>query len=92
MMNSESLKLQKVILYFEEYAMTCYFRHLQEIFKKAGIEVTKENRQELDKIIHKIVSTKYKDCPATGREVKKRIAQDEAGFVAELKATWKKRV
>jgi hypothetical protein len=38
------------------------------------------------------VSTKYKDCPATGREVKKRIAQDEAGFVAELKAAWKKRV
>jgi molecular chaperone GrpE (heat shock protein) len=92
MVNSESLKLQKAISYFEEYAMTCYFRILQEIFKKAGIEVTKENRQELDKIIHKIVSTKYKDCPATGREVKKRIAQDEAGFVAELKAAWKKRV
>jgi len=49
MVNSESLKLQKVSLYFEEYAMTCYFRPLQEIFKKAGIEVTKENRQGLDK-------------------------------------------
>jgi hypothetical protein len=92
MVNSESLKPQIVFLHFEEYAMTCYFRHLQEIFKKAGIKVTTENRQELDKIIHKIVSTKYKDCPATGREVKKRIAQDEAGFVAELKAAWKKRV
>jgi HEPN domain-containing protein len=92
MVNSESLKLPKAVLYLEEHAMTCYFRHLQEIFKKAGIEVTKENRQELDKIIHKIVSTRYKDCPATGREVKKRIAQDEAGFVAELKAAWKKRV
>jgi ribosomal protein L17 len=92
MVNSESLKLPKVLLYLEEHAMTCYFRILQGIFKKAGIEVTKENRQELDKIIHKIVSTKYKDCPATGREVKKRIAQDEAGFVAELKAAWKKRV
>lgn len=49
MVYSESLKLQKVSLYFEEYAMTCYFRYLQEISKKAGIEVTKENRQELDK-------------------------------------------
>jgi len=92
MVNSESLKLQKAISYFEEHEMTCYFRHLHEISKKAGIEVTKENRQELDKIIHKIVSTKYKNCPATGREVKKRITQDEAGFVSELKAAWKKRV
>lgn len=71
--------------------MTCYFRHLQEIFKKAGIEVTKENKQELDKIVHKIVSTKYKNCPATWKEVKKKIVEDEPGFVAQLKTEWKKR-
>jgi molecular chaperone GrpE (heat shock protein) len=45
--------------------MACYFRHLQDIFKKAQIEVTKENKQELDNVIHRIVATKYKDCPAT---------------------------
>ena len=71
--------------------MTCYFRHLDEIFKKAGIDVTKENKQELDKTIHKIVGTKYKDCPATWREVKKRILKDENGFVVQLKAEWKKK-
>lgn len=71
--------------------MTCYFRHLQEIFKKAGIEVTKENKQELDKIVHKIVNTKYKDCPAAWKEVKKRIVEDEPRFVAQLKTEWKKR-
>jgi hypothetical protein len=27
--------------------MTCYFRHLKEIFKKAGIEVTRENKREV---------------------------------------------
>lgn len=70
--------------------MTCYFRHLQAVFEKAGIEVTKENKQELDKLIHKIVSVKYKDCPNTGREVKKRIAADEEGFIAELKKQWSK--
>ena len=70
--------------------MTCYFRHLQAVFEKAGIEVTKENKQELDRLIHKIVSVKYKDCPNTGREVKKRIAADEEGFVAELKKQWSK--
>jgi ribosomal protein L17 len=70
--------------------LTCYFRHLQAVFEKAGIEVTKENKQELDKLIHKIVSVKYKDCPNTGREVKRRIAADEEGFIAELKKQWSK--
>jgi hypothetical protein len=32
--------------------MTCYFRHLKEIFKKAGIEVTSENKREVDRTIH----------------------------------------
>jgi hypothetical protein len=70
--------------------MTCYFRHLQGIFEKAGIEVTKENKREVDKMIHKIVNARYKDCPSAWKEVKKRIAEDEAGFVAELEAAWKK--
>ena len=29
------------------FVMTCYFRHLKEIFKKAGIEVTRENKREV---------------------------------------------
>lgn len=58
--------------------MTCYFRHLQEIFEKAGVEVTKENKKEVDKMIHKIVNARYKDCPSAWKEVKKRIAEDEA--------------
>jgi hypothetical protein len=37
------------------FVMTCYFRHLKEIFKKAGIEVTGENKREIDRIIHNIV-------------------------------------
>jgi hypothetical protein len=70
--------------------MTCYFRHLQDIFKKAGIEVTSANKREIDQIIHRIVGIRYKDCPATWKEVKKRIVNDEKGFVAELKTEWKK--
>ena len=27
------------------FVVTCYFRHLKEIFKKAGIEVTSENKR-----------------------------------------------
>jgi hypothetical protein len=71
--------------------MTCYFRHLKEVFKKAEIEVTSENKLEIDRIIHNIVGVKYKNCPATWREVKKRIAEDEEGFVTKLKEAWNRR-
>ena len=71
--------------------MTCYFRHLKEVFKKAGIEVTSENKHEVDRVIRNIVSVKYKDCPATWREVKKRLAEDEAEFVSMLKTAWNQR-
>lgn len=68
--------------------MTCYFRHLAEIFNKAGIEVTSDNRRELDKIIHNVVGVEYKNCSATWKEVKKRIAENEEAFVSKLKEKW----
>jgi hypothetical protein len=69
-------------------AMTCYFRHLEEAFKKAGIEVTPQNRKKIDRIIHDIVGVDYKNCPVAWRQVKNRIAEDEAGFVSMLKNAW----
>lgn len=72
--------------------MTCYFRHLQNILKKAEMEVTKENKREIDKVIHTIVSVEHKDCPATWKEVKKRITENEEGFVLILKEEWNKRI
>jgi len=71
--------------------VTCYFRHLNEIFNKAGIKVTSKNKRQIDRIIHSIVGVEYKNCPATWREVKKRIAEDETGFVSMLKDAWNKR-
>jgi len=68
--------------------MTCYFRHLSEVFKKAGIEITPQNKKHLDKVIHELVKTTYKDCPSTWREVKKRIAADEDAFASQLKTIW----
>ena len=70
--------------------MTCYFRHLQDVFKKAGIEVTKENKREIDRVIHGIVGVEYTNCSATWKQVKKRIAEDEEGFVSRLKEAWTK--
>jgi hypothetical protein len=60
--------------------MTCYFIHLNEVFKKAGIEVTSKNRQKIDRIMHDVVSEDYKNCPAAWKLVKNRIAEDEASI------------
>jgi len=74
------------------FVVTCYLRHLQRVFEKAGIKVTKENRQEIDRLIHTIVSVDYKNCPVAWKEVKKRIIEDEEGFVSKLKEAWSKRL
>jgi len=71
--------------------VTCYFRHLQPIFEKAGIEITSQNKKELDRVIHRLVKVEYKNCPATWREVKQLIAEDEENFVSKLRAAWAKR-
>lgn len=65
--------------------MTCYFRHIQHVFKKAGVLVTSENKREIDRVIHGVVGVKYKNCSAAWREVKRRISEDEEAFVTELK-------
>ena len=65
--------------------MTCYFRHLNVLFEKAGITVTKENKKDIDKTIHKIVGVEYTDCSATWKEVKKRIAENKEGFITTVK-------
>jgi hypothetical protein len=65
--------------------VTCYFRHLKQTFEKAGIEINKENKTQIDKAIHTIVGVEYKNCPATGKEVRKRLAEDEEDFISELK-------
>ena len=57
--------------------MSCYFRHLNEIFSEAGIEVTKENRKQLDQAIHQILETDYKNCPQTWAKLKKDIFSDK---------------
>jgi len=67
--------------------MTCYFRHLQDIFREAGVKVTNENKKQIDQALHKIVNAKYKNCPLAWRRVKERIQNEEKKktFIDELK-------
>jgi len=68
--------------------MTCYFRHLKQVFEKAGIEVTNKNKREIDKVIHAIVGVDYQNCPAAWKEVKKMLAENETVFISNLKEAW----
>ena len=58
---------------------------------KAGIELTTENKRDIDRVIHKIVGVEYKNCSATWMEVKKRIAEDEEKLVSNFREAWNKR-
>jgi hypothetical protein len=69
--------------------MSCYLRHLREVFSQAGIEITPENRKRADRIIHDMMGVEYKDCPHAWKLVKARLEQDHEGFIGELARRWK---
>ncbi len=69
--------------------MSCYFRHIEQIFTAAGVIITPENKKQVDATIHKLMGTHYKDCPATWREFKKQVLSDNnkrQEFIARLKS------
>jgi hypothetical protein len=59
---------------------------MSDVFGQAGVTLTKENKKDVDRVIHSIVGVEYKNCSATWKEVKKRIAEDKEGFVKTLKS------
>lgn len=75
--------------------MSCYFRHLKDIFHELGITVTKENKKALDQAIHNLVSVTYKNCSPTWKEVKARIRdnpEERIKFMRDLKDIIAKKV
>ncbi len=80
----ESIHLNPFIL----ETMTCYFRHMKPVFEEAKIEVTAENKREVDRVIHSIVSVDYRNCSTTWKEVKAHLERDRSAFVEELKARY----
>lgn len=68
--------------------MSCYFRHLKEIFEEAGIEVTPSNKKQIDQTIHQLVGAEYKNCPVAWKNLKQRIMADgkkRQEFITKLK-------
>jgi uncharacterized protein with HEPN domain len=58
---------------------------MKDVFSRAGVDVTKENKRELDRVIHEYVGVEYKDCSSTWKAVKKRLAVDEEAFLGMLR-------
>ena len=68
--------------------MSCYFRHIKDLLREAGIEITPDNKKDVDRAIHKMVGVDYKDCPATWKQVKAEFLSDDEArtkFVRKLK-------
>jgi hypothetical protein len=69
--------------------MSCYFRHIKDIFAEAGIVVDPTNKEQIDRLIHQMVGTSYKDCPGTWKALKQTYLTDEIKrrqLVQELQA------
>ncbi len=69
--------------------MTCYFKHLEAVFKRAGIEVTNQNKKSIDKVVRMIVGVSDGTCSQIWKEVKRRISEDETGFISALAVAWR---
>ena len=74
--------------YDQESTMSCYLRHMSEVLKEAGIEVTKENREDIDRALHSFAGVEYKNCSSTWKELKQRLQNEEGrkNLVQQLKA------
>lgn len=68
--------------------MSCYFRHLKDVFDEAGITVTPANRKKVDQAIQKIVGTAGQPCPETWRSLKERLADSASArqLISRLKS------
>jgi len=54
-----------------EGRMSCYFRHLKDLFAESGVSVTKENKKDVDAFLHEQVGVEYKHCPDAWSAIKK---------------------
>jgi hypothetical protein len=72
----------------EEVSLSCYFRHMNELFAEAGITVTPANKKQLDQAVHKIVEVEYKNCPEAWKAIKQGTAdpQKRQAFISKLKS------
>ncbi len=57
---------------------------MKAIFTQLGVEVTPENKKEIDRKIHNMLGVTYKNCSETWSAIKSRMADDEEKFLSDL--------
>jgi hypothetical protein len=68
---------------------------MKDVLEEVGVEVTNENKKEIDQIIHELVNVPYKQCSPAWKGVKDRIKTNDKTkglFVKELKNRFGSRV
>jgi hypothetical protein len=58
---------------------------MKSLFEEIGIDITPDNKREIDKRIHDFIGVDYKDCSKTWKEVKKKLVEDRDGFAASIR-------
>ncbi len=57
--------------------MTCFMRHLNELFEDLGIEQTPENKRKMQRELREIVGVESKRCWDIWKGVKPWLSDDE---------------
>ena len=71
-------------------SMTRYFKNSRmiKLFSELSIEVTKENSDRIDEVIHDMLSVDYPNSAAAWKMVRKKLdGEDPEGFKQRLKAS-----
>lgn len=71
--------------------MSCYIRHLSDVFEELDIEESKDNRRMMDKSIRKILKTN-EPCPEVWKHLKTILADEKKkkDLVGKLKTKFAK--
>lgn len=57
--------------------MSCYLHNMKDVLQEAQIEISGENKKQVDQAIHRLVGVDYKNCPSVWKKVKEQLAGDE---------------
>ncbi len=82
-LQSRIIHVMQMVRYFSNSRMI-------ELFEELGVELTKENKKEINMILHEMLSVDYKNDPATWKMIRQKLKYDSDGFKKRLKVALSK--
>ena len=58
---------------------------MTDIFSQLGVEITQDNKKDIDRKRHEYLGVEYKNCSETWKLIKERRAADPEKFINDLK-------